>query len=313
MLLSPPIPIRSYGEVPEGLRQLVEAMSYLLIGACTPLVQATGAYAADIPPSSAFARAQCGPWAVRCTSPRCPHCSPGAPWRGEPAGGGGSSRAAGGADRDSGGSGGGGAAADPCPGRRLATNVSSALLHLLPALTHAVYRAAERGRTQWAAEATSDFISGLVPMCVRALADADRSNADPTSGGTKQQQQQQQPQTASKRQAQGPAPGRSKTGAGTEAGPEAGATCSPGAAPGHSVASGPWSWRDALLALDPIRLYKLQLRSGREPRCADCVYVARMLALAVGPELGAAVGRDGELCELLAARAAGAGAEDRKE
>ncbi len=222
------------------------------------------------------------PWILRCSAPRCPHCCPGAPWRGEPCGGGGS----GGGGSGGGGSSGAGGLPGFCPARRLATNFSTALLHVMPALTHAVYCAAEAGLTTWAAEAAGSLLCCLMPLLVRvhseeALQEQQRQ--------LQLQQRPQGPKPAMKhrqRQAnQRPGEGRDGSGAGERQGQ--------GQRP---------SWRAVVDSLEPIRLLKLQLRHTTEPAHTSTGELFGILSRTHPEELGEAIRCDGELCDLLVAR-----------
>ncbi len=317
----------------DSLRQLVGSLSQVLLAACAPSMQAVGAYAAAAALGATSARAKCGPWAVLCTTTRCPHCSPGSPWRGDPGSGssGGSSSGRAGSSGGDGGcsssksagdSGGAAAAASFCPGRRLATNVSSALLHLLPALTHAVYRVAERGRRQWAADAAGCFLAALVPLCARVQVDADvaRELGKQKLHKHKRQHMGQrcQPSVSSGRptpESEGAWVGGGASGAQDWSRPGAGAgpTSSLDAAPAYASAPGPRSWRGVLLGLDPIRLLKLQLRSAREPYVFETGSILGGVAAGMPEELGEAVRGDSELCALLAIRGLKASPAARRE
>ncbi len=268
--------------LPSGsdLTGALSAVSDVLLMACSVVLAAWQVRSTQRPTGpqqscSSSSGSGVAPWIVRCSEPRCPHCCPGAPWRGEPCGASGGS---------SGGSSAAGGAQGFCPGRRLATNLSAALLHVMPALTHAVYCAAETGHTTWAAEAAGSLLYCLTPMLVRVHSE--------------EALQRQQWQLHLQPQPPKPAPKHRQRQAnqrGAAGGDGSGAVESPGK--GRLPC-----WRDVVDSLDPIRMLKLQLRHTTEPVHASTGELFGILSRTHPEELGEAIRRDGELRDLMVAR-----------
>ncbi len=259
-------------------------MADVLTTSCRPTAAAVlppVAHPPAVPDVSSGGSSALAPWRVRCSDPRCPHCCPGAPWRGELCGGGGSSGA--------------GGAPGICPARRLATNLSTALLHVMPALTHAVYGAAETGLASWAAEAAGSLLYCLTPMLVRVHSEEALQE--------QQRQLQQRPQ--------GPKPAKKhRQRQANQRGGEGGDGSEAGGSQGQGQRP---CWRAVVDSLEPIRLLKLQLRHTAEPAHNSTGELLLMLSRTHPEELGEAIRCDGELRDLMVARVHTAAGEELRE
>ncbi len=274
-------------------------MADLLVTSCDAPMVATGCYTSHPPPSPAFGRANCGPWIAKCSDPRCPHCGPGAPWRGEAYAGDVDVDGRGGRSSSSG----GGAGAGACPARRLATNASCTLLQLLPVLVHLAYGAQDMGLWQWAADAAGGVLYALRALLTRLHAERDRQERSRQQQQVRKQPQQQQ-QAA--RRGEGGEGGRGAAGGSGEQQEQR----PPPAAPlpyasGKGRTGVPYgSWQELAEAVDPVRLFRLQLTSPDEPPHIGTVQALQVLAITHGEELGRLVRQDVLAREMLVARVA---------
>ncbi len=281
----------------DSLMGVASAVGHMLFTSCSALM--VGLSSPSTPPGTAVPRgSHFGPWVVKCSTSSCPHCAPGAPWRGEPragcssVGGGGGSVVGDSSSSSNSSSSTERPAHGACPARRLASNLSSALLQLLPPLARTAYWAAEHGLEAWAADTAGTLLYMLTLPLFRLHAEADRRKHQP-----------QQPKQAQAGRQRPTGSGRS----GREPGAEA--DDAPAASHGQEPVPVPQpaNWRDLLDDVEPIRLLKLQLRHPAEPLHVLTSEVLLLLAFTHAEELGEAVRQDGELCDLLVARVQAAG------
>ncbi len=264
----------------------LRSVSTMLLTACQPAFVAQHSTSSNS--NSSSSGNSLAPWLVRCSSSRCPHCCPGAPWRGEPCG----------SDSSAGGTPG------SCPAQRLATNVSTALLHNMPVLAQAVFRAAEGGPNPAIDETAGMMLSSLAQMLTRLH--AERGRQQPT-------QPRPQPQVA-KPEPEPQRNGRQGSSCGERGKAGGGADDGPGPQLGRAAASPASCWRAVVDSVEPMRLLKLQLRYPTEPSCISTGEVFHMLAITHPEALGEAIRADGELRDLMVARVrTAAGAQLRDE